>query len=233
MNNVHISGEASNVTPAGTPDRGYHHGNLPADLVAAAVELVRTDGPDSLSIRAVTRAVGVSPSAAYRHFDDLDALKRATARHVSALLSDRMTATLAELGTGDGPQGAVNRLRAVGLGYIRFTLAEPALFEFSFSTRGGGLDDPLTDSPDPALLLVEALDLMQATGVLAPELRDGAEWPCWSLVHGFADLVGRGPLGGLPADEIDRLARVAVDTIIAGVIDPDLGPAGRNAQAWR
>lgn len=224
---------AGNVGLTEAVDRRYHHGNLPAELVTAAVDLVRSSGAEALSIRAVTRAVGVSPSAAYRHFDDLDDLRRAAARHIAALLSARMIQTLEELGTGDGPEGALNRLRAVGLGYIRFTLAEPDLFEFAFSTRGGGLDDPLTESPDPALLLVEALDALQAVGVLAPERRAGAEWPCWSLVHGFSDLVGRGPLRGLPEDEVDRLARSAVDAIVAGVIEPTLSPADLTAQDGR
>lgn len=207
------------------PVRGYHHGNLPQTLVTAAVDLIRDAGPEALSVRAVTRAAGVSPSAAYRHFTDLDDLRRAVARRIAADLSATMVRTLAEFGDADGPEGAVNRLRAVGLGYIRYTLAEPDLFEFAFSTRGGGLDDPLTDEPDPALMLVEALDAMQAAGVLAPDRRAGAEWPCWSLVHGFADLVGRGPLRGLPATEVDQLARAAVDTIIGGLVRPAL-PGG-------
>jgi len=41
----------------------YHHGDLEAALIDAAVDLVRQTGPDHLSLRAVAEQVGVSPSA--------------------------------------------------------------------------------------------------------------------------------------------------------------------------
>ena len=54
-------------------------------------------------------------------------------------------------------------------------------------------------------------------GVLAPERRDGAEWPCWSAVHGFAELVLHGPLRYAGRRDVEALARRTVDDIVAGV----------------
>jgi AcrR family transcriptional regulator len=48
--------------------RGYHHGDLRNALVAAAAELAAKGGPQSVTIRAAAREVGVTPTAAYRHF---------------------------------------------------------------------------------------------------------------------------------------------------------------------
>src|ERR1700743_2056809 len=58
------------VSDSRTSDR-YHHGDLRNALIAAAVALVREDGPDAIVLREAARRVGVSANAAYRHFDGL------------------------------------------------------------------------------------------------------------------------------------------------------------------
>ena len=52
----------------------YHHGDLRRALLEAGVALARAGGPEAVALRAATRAAGVSPNAAYRHFADRDAL---------------------------------------------------------------------------------------------------------------------------------------------------------------
>ena len=52
----------------------YHHGDLRAALLSAAMDLLEEDG-GSLSLRAVARRAGVSPAAPYRHFADKEALE--------------------------------------------------------------------------------------------------------------------------------------------------------------
>lgn len=49
----------------------YHHGNLRAALLAAAVDLVRESGPAALTLSQASRRVGVSANAAYHHFEGL------------------------------------------------------------------------------------------------------------------------------------------------------------------
>src|SRR6202022_4802729 len=52
----------------------YHHGDLRAACLRAAMELLEEGGPSALSLRAVARRAGVSPAAPYRHYADRDAL---------------------------------------------------------------------------------------------------------------------------------------------------------------
>ncbi|MGB6206896.1 TetR-like C-terminal domain-containing protein, partial [Mycobacterium sp.] len=91
---------------------------------------------------------------------------------------------------------------------------EPGWFAVAFF--GGGQNDETASAP-PYLALVEALDAMVNAGALAPDRRDGAEWPCWSAVHGFAELALRGPLRGVSRRQVESLAQRTVDDIIAGV----------------
>ncbi|WP_342801713.1 TetR/AcrR family transcriptional regulator [Nocardia sp. No.11] len=187
----------------------YHHGDLAAALVEAGLELTRAGGPDALTIREVTRRVGVTPNAAYRHFPDRQALLRAVSAAIEAAMATGMT-TDRRLAT---PRDS---LRAVGLGYIAFALAEPGWFAVAFFGAGDTSPESVLDSP-AYLALADALDMMVHVGDLAPAARPAATWSCWSTVHGFAELALRGPLRHLDRAEVWRLAEQAVDTVVAGL----------------
>jgi AcrR family transcriptional regulator len=189
---------------------GYHHGDLRTALIDAGLHLTRTGGPEALTIREATRRVGVSPNAAYRHFVDREALLGA----VAIAIQHRMAARMARRHDSD----ASDRLRAVGLGYIKFALDEPGWFTVAFfSADPIGLSQETATAP-PYLALVNALDAMVEAGELSPDRRAGAEWPCWSAVHGFAELALRGPLHHAGRRDIDTLAARTVDDIVAGVV---------------
>ena len=186
---------------------GYHHGDLRTALIDAGLALTRTGGPEALTIREATRQAGVSPNAAYRHFADREALLGA----VAGAIQHRM---VAQMQGSSRRRGAEDQLRAVGMGYIKFALDEPGWFMVAFF---GAVNPDETAGAPPYLALVDALDAMVAAGVLAPERRDGAEWPCWSAVHGFAELVLHGPLRHAGRRDVQALARRTVDDIVAGV----------------
>ncbi|MEV0549281.1 TetR/AcrR family transcriptional regulator [Nocardia salmonicida] len=185
----------------------YHHGDLAAALVEAGLELTRSGGPDALTIREVTRRVGVTPNAAYRHFPDRQALLRAVSAAIESRMAEGMERSQA------APRAS---LRAVGLGYIGFALLEPGWFAVAFFGAGDISPESVVDSP-AYLALADALDMMVHVGDLAPAARHGATWTCWSTVHGFAELALRGPLRHLDRAELWPLAEQAVDTVIAGL----------------
>ncbi len=195
----------------------YHHGDLRSALIDAGLELTRAGGPDALSIREATRRAGVSPNAAYRHFADRDALLTA----VATAIQDRIAARMRSAGGNRGSSAARarQRLRAVGLGYIEFALDEPGWFGVVFfgANLAAAADEAAASLAPPYRALVEALDAMVTAGVLAPRRRDGAEWSCWSAVHGFAELALHGPLRAASRRDLESLARRTVDDIIAGI----------------
>ncbi len=195
--------------------RTYHHGNLREALVEAGLELTRAGGPTALGLRDVTRRVGVTPNAAYRHFADRESLLAA----VAARIQDDMVARMATIAATD-PGDPVADLRAVGLGYVEFALAEPGWFRTAFGMDESGppRSQRVGDVAAPLARLHTALDALVAAGRLAPERRAGAEWPCWSAVHGVAVLALGGPLRGQRPEVVQAAVRSTVDTIIAGVL---------------
>lgn len=212
--------------------RTYHHGDLRRALIEEGLTLARTGGPASVSLREATRAVGVSPNAAYRHFEDREHLVRAVAAEAQLALARAIRSRVdAAPPSADPAEASIERLRRVGLAYIDFARAEPGWFQLAFATQDpqGGegivtLDDEVVA---PFRLLLDTLDDMVDAGSLVPERRPFAEWACWSAVHGFADIAVNGPVRWQAPEVIDALATAVVESAITGVRGTAAPPLGR------
>ena len=203
----------------------YHHGDLRAALVEAALELARPTGAEAIVLREVTRRAGVTPRAAYRHFADRDALVRAVAQRALARLAAAIEERIRAAG---GPDGMA-MLQAVGESYIAFALDEPGLFDVAFfamddMVNSGAPESAAACGLSPFQLLESALETLVREGRLPAEDVGDAVITCWSGVHGFATLAARGPLRELPRDLVDAKAV----RLVAGLVDAvvERTPAG-------
>ncbi len=196
----------------------YHHGNLRPVLVDTAVELARTTGPDGVVLREVARRAGVSHNAAYRHFDDRDALLAEVADRAMADLEQAMRTRIDAVTPTDPTARANERLRETGRAYVDFALREPGLFAVAFSTSGG---PEVHHEPDtmvgPYAVLNSVLDELVACGAVSPARRQGADVACWAMVHGFASLHVDGPLHEVPAEIRDALLETVLDVVHRGI----------------
>jgi AcrR family transcriptional regulator len=187
-------------------------------MVQAGVELARAGGPDAVILREITRAVGVVPNAAYRHFSDREALLAAVRDEALSMLSVRMADGMDRVSAGPHTErGARLRLRAVGEAYLAFAREEPGLFDTAFTAAhpqpsAGELPDRQT----PFNHMQAALNNLVEVGVIAPERRVVIEYPIWATVHGTAMLL-RGPLGSLSDAEKQKLETQALDFIRSAV----------------
>lgn len=164
--------------------------------------------------------VGVVPNAAYRHFEDRDALLAAVrdqaVRELAGRMADRMSRVRAGPHT---PTGARLRLQAVGEAYLEFARNEPGLFDTAFAATDQHPASEGTDEPAPLDHLRSALDNLVGAGILAPPRRPNIEYPIWASVHGLAVLL-RGPLQPLPEREKKRLEAQMLAFIGAAVSPP-------------
>jgi len=200
----------------------YRHGDLRRSLIDAGVDLARAGGPDAVVLREATRRAGVSPNAAYRHFADRAELVNAVSDAAQGFAAAAMEAELAQLPPADDVASAQERLRAVGIGYLRFARDEPGLFRVAFGVPGG-LDRAFVaekagpGGTSPFGLLAGALDDLVRVGALPAERRPAAELLAWSAVHGLAMLILEGPLHDLD-EEIRVLAgRGVVEMVVRGL----------------
>jgi AcrR family transcriptional regulator len=211
------------VTQQETRRGSYHHGNLPVALAAAAARLAREGGPEAVVLREAARRVGVSPTAAYRHFANHDDLLHAVKEEALTDLADRMEAEISA-----GPQladpvaDALRRFRAVGLGYVRYAVSEPGLFRTAFCRTEKPDGAPADPSTSRAFqLLTEILDTLAAQGKIGPRHRPFAEMAAWAGVHGLASLLIDGPLAQLPEELREAAIGRTLDVIIDGVCQAD------------
>jgi len=177
-------------------------------LLDEAFEVLRRDGADAVSLRAVAAAVGVSPSAAYHHFPDKEALLVAVGDRASELFDRRMIDAAASV-RGDSDTAAIKRFVALGRAYIDFAQEEPHLFGHMFGELCAG-SSPITTGGSPAFdTLMTSLDSLAKRGLLRPGVRDGLELVAWSCVHGFAVLAAAGFMpAGLRDDLLASLRRI-------------------------
>lgn len=201
----------------------YHHGDLYRTLLDVAVELARSGGAEAVVLREVTRQAGVAPNAAYRHFADRNALVQAVSLAAQSALAVEIEHEISKINTHEGlAEFARAKLRAVGIGYLRFAQAEPGLFGVAFS-----VPHDLSNATNPASagesgltpfqLLGVALDMFVEAGALSHERRMFAEVLAWSAVHGFAMLVLAGPLRALDKTQTEIIGQRLIDMVERGL----------------
>lgn len=177
-------------------EKRYHHGDLRAALLEVGLRLLAERDVEGVSLREMAREVGVSATSVYRHFPDKAALMRALAREGL----DRLAG--AQRDAASGKEGSAS-FAATGRAYVRFALANPALFRLIFTSS----------AQLQATGEVEALRMLRVNAAEALPSGAGSSQAeasavrAWSLVHGLAMLMLDGQL---PAE--DQL----IDALITG-----------------
>ncbi len=161
--------------------RSYHHGDLRGALIAEGLKRLAERDAESLSLRELARGVGVSATSVYRHFPDKQALMTALALEGLAQLG------AAQRAAADAAGGGEAGFAATGRAYVRFALANPALFRLIFASPA------LAPSKASGTLESQAGTLLQANAAAAAA-KGGGEAAihavqAWALVHGLAMLM--------------------------------------------
>lgn len=160
--------------------------SLRQDLLASAAELIATyDSIESISLRAVARGAGVSPTAVYRHFDDhLDLLRQA----VEYCWGNFRTAMQAGKDSSDDPFEA---FRNTGLNYIEFAMDHRGQYRVLFSNRLdlGPTTSTASDAFDILVGLIAAV--LDANGDERDPTAVAMQTHTW--IHGIVDLIGGNP----------------------------------------
>jgi len=180
-------------------DSAYHHGNLGPTLESAALELMRTQGHASLSLREVARTAGVSHNAPYHHFGDRAALlKRLSERSMGELLSTLQAVEQQQEPAGGRGQASADSARAhavtIGAAYVGYAADYPERFRLIYDPSVCVPGSPSVEMK-PLLEQMEGI-LARATAALLPADQQPSAaalgTAVWGVVHGLAELVVAG-----------------------------------------
>ena len=174
-------------------DTEFHHGDLQVALVTAGLRHVEKHGLNSLGLRQLALVTGVSPTAVYRHFADLEHLKASVARASREVLGKMMLESLNEVSKSKTSKGAIDRFLAIGSAYIDFGIRKSNLYEIAFICFDSPELEPT--SPSPWDLLMNSLNELNEFGCLSDKNLKTAPTIAWSMVHGFAGLAAQGATG--------------------------------------
>jgi AcrR family transcriptional regulator len=191
--------------------RPYRHGNLPSALVGAARQILDENGLQAIGLRETARRVGVSATAAYRHFTSKEDLLASVAAEGFRELGEAM-----ERAT-HGP----TPLTRAGLAYIKFAQKNCGLFRLMFgAVLAQRAKYPALQAATDAvgdLLMRHVADLDQR-----PLDQNAAAMAAWALVHGVSYLFVDGFVSAAEG-------MVLAEEILAKTRLPGSPPAERRA----
>src|SRR6266850_5718719 len=189
--------------PARKALNAYHHGDLRDALVQAALQQVELDGPESISISALARKLGVSQPAPYKHFADRETLLTA----VTAEAFRQFSTILREALEKPSKRSKLSRFAQVTLD---FGLRRNGIYRLMFASRiiacaskGSELNIATMETFD---LLLEALEA-PAVGLL----RERSALKIWAALHGVVMLAEQGLLTG-------QVAHVSREELVEDIV---------------
>jgi AcrR family transcriptional regulator len=169
----------------------YHHGNVEQALLEAAMLMLEADGAEALSLRKISKKIGVTPTAAYNYFVDKDALIVAIKVRAFTLFTGLIEGNI------EAQHTAEQRIVGIGKAYLNFTLEHPAMAHLLWHVpvvesritkefievglRGeAAIRQALHD-----LLVQHGIEPKEESVILATSL-------AWSQIHGLSTLVKSG-----------------------------------------
>lgn len=168
--------------------------------------MVQAGDVDAVSMRAIAKAVGVTPPAIYAHFADKDELFQAICDSRFGQLNE----ALAEMDEYDDP---LEGLRAGGHAYIRFGLEHPEAYRFLMVTNSEVTNEPSDDPTQGELaffrLVSKVTECIDAGHLRAMDPLEAAV-VLWAHVHGLTMLLIAHKGLDLPENIIETLLETTI-----------------------
>lgn len=197
----------------------YHRGNVREDLIELATDILDSEGIDAITLRRLTREIGVNPTNFYNHFANMDYLYAA----IKVLGFNDLLRKTAKAKKKQSNQ--TEQLRALFREYVVFAVKRPNLYRLMFDYY---LDfdehEELKAVTDQAMTEViellydsERFDSTDALGFYKSHPEAVA---CWATMHGLTHILieRQIKLETKSRKEVTRFADQIVDVLLAGVL---------------
>jgi AcrR family transcriptional regulator len=195
--------------------QAYHHGNLKESLVNTALTMVEREGIGSITLRELTKRLGTSRSALYRHFDSKEALMHEVIIAGFERFDQAIEPTLHQK-----EFSVLERLNNMGRAYINFAVENPAIYRMIFGHEFKDVREDNCDINDDTKAngfhaLVTLLLEGQEQGLFKKEDPILQANVVWSMIHGLSNLLIDGHLH--VKDNLDAIYTAGVQTLFEGI----------------
>lgn len=190
----------------------YHFGNLKETLIEQGIELIHEEGIEKFSLRKVAKKVGVSATACYNHFGNIEELLQA----MYSYAIDRFAVALKQA-VEENPRHYVTI--SMGVAYVEFFAKHPHYFNFLFDSEYLNIQiketEIICNSPfAPFEIFVNgAKKGMKELGIDEKELRDNL-LVMWATVHGLAAMANMEGIQYENGDWADLTERILLDKVM-------------------
>lgn len=194
----------------------HHHGNLRAALLAEAERVIDNDGLEALSLRGISKALGVTHAAPANHFGDLPGLLSELAADGIRRLATRQAAAVKEAGPD-----LRERAHAIARAYFKFAVEHPGLVTLMSRSNRLYRDRPSIKEADAeARRMVDELASENQKKKKLDPVRAAAERTALrAMIHGYSMLYIDGRLGPTFASLPEGMTPEAFFDVVLDVID--------------
>lgn len=192
--------------------RPYHHGNLYTSMLDTAQEILQTEGISGITMREIAKRVGVSHSAAYRHFASKELLLAMIAKSGF----ESLTGLLRSIRDDDDiPLG--HKFQQMGIAYIHFAAEHPAQYRLMYGSEAiDATEFPELQSAIRTLAkeVLSMIKVCQQGRTIKAGNAVQISNAAWALTHGAAMLIID---KRIEVDDITAFARSITEILREGI----------------
>lgn len=207
----------------------YHHGDLRASLIAAAVKHLKSKPAESLSLRELAREVGVSLAAPYRHFKDKETLLAAISQEGFDLKRKYMEQAIKEA------KGDVRKMFfGCGNAYFRMGMLHPQHFKLMVASSvcpSEKYPQLMEAAAKTFALLTQVMKHCQDAGLVGQGDPFHKALNCWAVVNGFTSLYAEGRLEWIGVNQ--QNAEAALETLLSQYLMGSAQPLEKSDSGFR
>lgn len=208
----------------------YHHGDLRRAIIASATRRARHDGERAIVLREIAAEIGVSATAAYRHFANRAELVDIVAsKGLEEMAEGMRTSIVLDAGvaaSSDSERAGLAAwadLRNACRSFVKFAIDEPKWMRMI--TDNGGSSEAVKEAVSKlTTALLRSVERGVPSGMFRSEISDAERLEVWSSLTGMSMLSALGFVG--EAEGVEKVWDILdnqLDRVMAPILLTDRG----------
>jgi AcrR family transcriptional regulator len=190
----------------------YRHGDLKAALISAAISKIAKSGEVDFTLRELSQKIGVTHTAAYRHFSSKKEILIAVADEGFSKLSS-IFRRIVEKDPFD--------IEGLGVAYVEFATANPEHFKVMFHPDVKAVEPCPPSAPSGSQTfsyLLASVEANKNRGRFVDQDSNLIAMTAWAGVHGLATLIVNESLDQKMKIETQMMAKILTKNMMSGFL---------------